>query len=378
MPDRSPTEDEAAKAFLAEFFPADFAPGRLTRPEKQILDDALQFVSNGFSDAKMILGLAIDFCVLAEKLTAENDDAIEFQPDLTSDEVLARYGGNQGRNTLTFMIDGTNYGIRAIENKVINLFHGLNRTGYTSAAPHTTGQWERFIETLFLPAFQLSRSGRFTLCNHLIDLGLAQMTGNRFYATRLQRPRLFEAIVREYDRTNRTHENSGAVFQGIGYGYFKADCQHLSLVVDKVRSGSRRQRRFGDIDGYHGLHLEISVEVKDHAITPDNISVIQPFLREVENTKVQGIVFAKSIHEDALPAIAVAGAVPMSEESLLKAVALWDWQKQNIALHGLLHFLSHIEQTPDGVRRLLEFMREKEPDHESVSFLDHLDELDQD
>lgn len=374
---RSASEKEAAQLFLARFFPSAFAPHKLTRTEQALVDGILRFVGDGFDGAKMLLGLAIDFSAIAEKLSRIHGDGSDFRPDLTEDEIFSIYARKKSaksKNTLSFLHHKTEVGIRAVENEVIDLFHGLGRTAYTSGAPHTTGQWHRYKTELMVPAFRLSSSGRYRLCNYLIDLGLARMSENRFYATRVQRPRLFEAIVREYDRTNRSGENSGAVFQGIAYGYFKADCPHLSLEVDKVRSGSRRQRRFGDIDGYHGLHLEISIEVKDMRIASDNASQIRRFLRDASDTRVQGIVFAKEIGEDILPDLAIAGVVPMTESSLLAAISLWDWQKQNIAVHGLLHFLSHIEQKPDGVRRLLEFMKEREPTHESVVFLDHIDD----
>jgi hypothetical protein len=323
---RTAPEDEGAIRFLQEAFPSGFAPKKISRAEQLALDGILKFVSDGFDSAKMILGLAIDFTVVAEKLSQLRADATLFRPNFSESDFQSDYVREQSakRNTLTFIQGKETVGIRGIENRVIDLFHGLNRTGYTAAAPHNTAQWERFSESLLIPAFRLSRSGRYYLCDYLINLGLARMTGNRFYATRLQRPRLFEAVIREYDRTNRKNENSGAVFQGIAYGYFKADCPHLSLVVDKVRSGSRRQRRFGDIDGYHGLHLEISVEAKDMKIALDNAGQIRRFLEDVRETRVQGIVFAKEISEDVLPDLAVAGVVPMAELSLLAAVSLWD------------------------------------------------------
>lgn len=41
----------------------------------------------------------------------------------------------------------------------------------------------------------------------------------------------------------------------------KADRPHLYLIVDKTRTGSAKQARIGDIDGYVGLDLEVTVEV---------------------------------------------------------------------------------------------------------------------
>jgi len=50
-------------------------------------------------------------------------------------------------------------------------------------------------------------------------------------------------------------------------------------------------------------------------------------------------------------------------------VSLWDWQKQNNAVQGMLHYIAHVEQDPKAVRRLLEFIKEVDPNHDTLTFL---------
>jgi hypothetical protein len=53
---------------------------------------------------------------------------------------------------------------------------------------------------------------------------------------------------------------------------------------------------------------------------------------------------------------------------LSSLTATWDWPKQNAVVLGMLHFLAHIEQNPDAVERLLAFISERDPRHDSLTY----------
>jgi len=44
------------------------------------------------------------------------------------------------------------------------------------------------------------------------------------------------------------------------FGFLRADNPHLQIEIDKVRTGSKRLQRVGDIDGWEGARLAISAE----------------------------------------------------------------------------------------------------------------------
>ena len=161
------------------------------------------------------------------------------------------------------------------------------------------------------------------------------------------------------------------MFQGIAAGYMKADRPQLYLVVDKTRTGSAKQERIGDIDGYVGLDLEVTVEVKDTPLTGTNVATeIGEFLLKVLENRVMGMVFVRSADEDAIEAVRSHDAVVRTQDQLLAEVERWDWRKQESAVQGLIHFLANIEQNPDAVNRLLAFIAENDPTHESLVHLD--------
>jgi hypothetical protein len=218
--------------------------------------------------------------------------------------------------------------------------------------------------------FRLSESGRLLVCQRLITFGLGRLAKNVFFGRSRARPRLYEIIMSEFPRTGGGNENAGTIFQGLAYGYVHADRPHLSLIVDKSRTGSARQRRFGDIDGYFGLALEVAVEVKDEPVRGSTVeSELGQFARDAARHKVQGLVIATESDAEAKTWLLPFGVQIVDQAVIIDTVRFWDWRKQDAATHGLLHFLSHVEQKPEAVTRLLEFIREKDPTHDSLTDL---------
>ena len=371
MTARTAVERAAIEAFFASSFAADFSPGPVDDRERSILEAILRSVDAEFGRLTYILGLALDFTLLAQRLSHHDPEAKQLRSEFTEATLLDRYElvtkrGAKQANTLSFKFGKKTLGIRAIEEDVCDLFIKADRTGYPSAYVYNTGMWHHHKE-LLLNCFKLSESGRFILCNELIDFGLEKFLKNTYFGRQIPRVRLFETISREYPRSG-PGENSGMVFQGIAYGYLKADRPHLSLIVDKVRTGSARQRRFGDVDGYFGLDLEVSAEAKDDPITPKNVEKeLGQFLRDVSNHRVQGLAFVRSIDPASRGLLKADGILSITNDELVANVATWDWRKQDAAVHGLLHFVSHVEQNPTGVRRLLDFIRARDKKHDSLA-----------
>ena len=360
--------------FLKPHFPKSFkSKRRLKSNERAVIANVIQFVESRFSKAKYVLGLAIDFTILAQRLALEDDDANEFQDSLTTSRIFKRYElttqrGGRKSNTLTLSFGETQEGIRRIEEQVCEFFHSLNRSGYPSAYVYNTGQWKKFEELLVM-CFKLSASGRYALCEQLLQLGLEKLEVNSFFGRATPRVRLFEQIVSDYPRAAKG-ENGGMAFQGIANGFFKADRPHLSIVADKVRTGSARQKRIGDIDGYLGLDLELSVEVKDLQIDKNNIAKeFGAFQNQVAAHGILGIAFVDVAEAEIRDELAKSGVAMITSANVTETITGWDWPKQNSAVNGMLHFLSHVEQSPAATKRLLAFISERDPKHDSLTYL---------
>lgn len=370
-----PSENESTviREFLEKHFGLGYAPAKVSPRERAVIDGVRDFVAAKFGRSRYQLGLALDMALLAQQLSLNDPEAKQFRSGLTLENLFARYTrvtarGGVDANTLTLTFSGREIGIRRLEEEVGELFIQLNRPGYPSAYVYNTGQWHKYQVTLLVPCFRLSEAGRFALCSDLIQFGLDNLPPSHLLGRDKSRVRLFETILRDYPRAHKG-ERAGSVFQGIAAGYMKADRPHLDLIVDKTRTGSAKQNRIGDIDGYYGLDLEVTAEVKDHTLAATDVeSELGEFLLRVGQNRVMGLVFTRSIDDGAANAIRSHRVGWFTLESLLAAVEKWDWRKQDAAVHGLLHFLAHIEQNPAAVTRLLDFIRRHDPGHESLAF----------
>ena len=377
MSERTEIEQAAIDRFLGLGFDNGFTPAQVSVSENDIISRAFKYIEDRYSSLTYVLGLGLDFIMVAQKISKHDPEARKFRSDLDLKALFTRYprttsNGSKNVNTLTLTFQHKGKvkkeGIRVIEEKVCDLFMAADRTGYPSAYVYNTGMWQHYQE-LLVDSFKLSESGRYLLCQRLIDFGLKMLPENSYYGRETPRVRLFEEIINSYTRTGTANENAGMVMQGIAYGYMKADRPHLSLIVDKSRTGSARQRRFGDIDCYYGLDLEVSVEVKDENITATRVeSELGQFARDVHRHKVQGLALVLSIDTEAREWLASYGVIAQDLKMTLVNVKAWDWRKQDDAVQGLLHFISHVEQNPHAVSRILKFIENIDSFHSSLFY----------
>lgn len=344
--------------------------------ELQLITQVLEYVNSNIAGVsrprKYVLGLALDFTLLAQRLSNIDSEAKVFRPNLTESSLFNRYtlvlsrAGTQA-NTLTLVYNGQSEGIRKLEERVGEFFHSLNRTGYPSAYVYTTGQWHKYKDLLTL-CFKISENGRYHLCRKLIDYGFSIIPAHTYFGRKKQRVRVFEQVLVDYPRTD-VNENGGLVFQSIAHGFIAADRPHLAIIADKVRTGSARQKRFGDIDCYYGLDIELSVEVKDLDISSSNFKhQLSGFINDVLASGAQGMVFVRNIDLDIRVELESDGIVVMSLSEALAIVKAWDWQKQNNALQVMLHHISHIEQNTEATQRLLRFIATSDQNHDSLEY----------
>ena len=364
-------EKELINSFLYTAFLKDVVESA-TEDEKKIIEQILNIVETQFKKKKYVLGQALNFTMLAQKLSNLDHELKQYTPELSIDDIFERYGlvksrGDTTANTLTLRYNDTEEGIRKIEESVANLFHAMDRSDYPSAYVYNTGQWKKF-QDLMLLCFQLSESAKYKACISLIAFGIQKMPKNSFYIREVPRIRIFEEIIKNYERGVKG-ENGGLVFQALAYGFLTSDRPHLSIVADKVRTGSSRQKRFGDIDCYSGMDLELSVEVKDFEITAKNFNKeLGEFCRNCKGNNIIGIVFVYSVTDEAAELILNHDVQIITQEIALSLIAYWDWKKQDAALQGMLHYLSHIEQNPSSVNRLLAFINDIDGAHDSLVY----------
>lgn len=309
------------------------------------------------------LGLAIDFVVLAELV--DGGESSDFEPTLTEKDLYERRETFRKKKSDTLTLkgaDGQWHGVRGVEEALYAAYQRSLRTDYPSAAPHNSKAWRNYRE-LLVQAFSLSREGRSVALDILLDYGLARMARSEAFAA-IARTRLFPIVVDEYPRDGVKGENGGVVFQGIVYGYLKADRSHLSIQARGSKTGGARAGLIGDVEGYYGASLELTVEVKDLALTEGNYAKqLGAFVAKVTQRGVKGIVVARSLSDEVSEALELANVLSLSQADLVDQLDFWDYAKQDVALNGLLHYLSHVEKGVAATARLVAFIRDRDPNH---------------
>jgi hypothetical protein len=377
--DWTTTEKSAIQSFLDTYFPAEFdglgsktfEPGGtdISPEEEAQIEELVSGVEGVFSGNKGALGVAIDFLVVAEKLSQIDGGLSEFEPDLAYDDIFERYPRDESKATLTFDFEGRRPGIRPIHNEVITLFREeLNRTNFPSSPGHHTGNWHQY-EYLLVPAFRLSRTGRFEALRRLFDLGLERLEGGTSNARDPPFPSPFLSIIRDYPRS-ASFEEGGTAYQAIAYGFVKVEWPQLSLEASKVRTGSSRQNRYGDVDGFLGPDLMVSVEVKDRHIDETNLkSELGTMMQLASDSTGVVVAMVDKIDPSSTTKLEDSGVTVISQSDLEGEVAQWDYHKQNRAVQGMLHFLENVEENPRATQRALEFLSDVDPRNRALAHL---------
>jgi len=370
---RTEAESEAISTFLAEYFPRHFDDAQetldvtaTTSDEEDEIEAFVNEVESEFSSSKGVLGVALDFLMVAEQISDVDDNLDGYQPRIDREQLFEWYE-NDAKTSLTLVYQGKKYSIRSVHNDVIDLFRSdLLRTNFPSSPGHHTGEWERY-DYLLERSFRLSSDGRLEAAQRLFDLGLERLAARSFDTREPPFRDPFEEVIKRYKRSH-PDEEGGLTYQALSYGYIRTKWSHLSFRASKVRTGSSRQHRHGDIDGYYGPDLMISVEVKDKHIDSSNVnSEFEAMMDLAERTDVVVIGICQSVSSDAAEVLADSGVEIITDDDLVEEMALWDYHKQNRALQGMVHFLSSIEEDPAAVQRLLQFVQDVDPENTALA-----------
>lgn len=309
-------------------------------------------------DAKYVVGLGFGFVAVAEEIlrVTEQDpfpDALEEHPPLEKD------GRGRDVKTLTVMIGEDKVGLRKFYNNAEKAIRqDLRRYDYPNCAPHATGEWRTYRE--YLDALlAMSPGERRAFADELWEQVLALPRAER-RSTAGTRRRPFATLLQEFD-TKGHGEPGGAVLQGMAFAYFSADAPNVQLETHKVGAGGSRLGAVGDVDGWTGGELDLSVEVKDLDITMDNLDALTGFLVNLaEWPDTAALVVARSFSDMAKEALAEQAIQTLSKEDLIDRVELWDVKKQEAAVNGFEYFAVRVQQNTDLITRFDAFVQEQE------------------
>lgn len=335
----------------------------------ELFTEFLTDPQRGFRRRKFSAGLLVAFIDFLQELGVPGSGLESFEDFLDSypRRMTAASGGQA--NTLIVEHDGRTLSLRPFYNEVERFFRAeRKRFGYPSCAPHATQAWQDYLDWLdILVTFNATELAalRTRVCEHVLET----LESHEFdSSTVVLDPPLFEMLLDGFDVIAHTGEPTGASFQGTVFGFIRADNPHLQIEVDKVRVGSKRLQRVGDIDGWDGPRLAISAEVKQYTLSLNDVADFEGFANECGRRGAIGIVAALDYEDGVRDALEALGLKTVDRSDLLHVVELWDPVKQRVAVSALLYYVSHVEKNAPLLSRLMEFL-EDSADEFAAQFL---------
>lgn len=312
----------------------------------------------GFPGRKFSAGLLISFIdfmvalgVPDLKLNNFNDFTSHFKKQDTT---------NIGKRANTLIVsdgNGKTLSLRPFYNAIEQFFRADNkRFDYPSCAPHATQVWADYIP--WLDAICTYSADELAgLRKQVSDFVLDTLANQAFDpATVLIDPPLFRLILETFDLSTQKGEPTGAAFQGIVFGFLRADNPHLQVEIDKVRTGSKRLQRIADIDCWEGERLAISAEVKQYVLSAGAVPDLESFANETARRGALGIVAALGFQDGVRDALEAIGVKPLDTDDLLNIVQLWDPLKQRTAVASFTYYSQHVEKNSVLTSRIKAFL----------------------
>ncbi|WP_423163921.1 hypothetical protein [Stenotrophomonas maltophilia] len=267
--------------------------------------------------------------------------------------------GGAGINTFVVEVDGKNKSIRKDYDGIAGWFRNdQSRFDFPSSAPHATQAWRDYTHWLeAILSYDLETLNK--LEEDAKDYVLAALVSQAIDPTTVKRePPVFLLFLQSFDLEKKQGEISGAAYQGTVFGYIRADSPHLQVEVGKVRTGSKREKRVGDVDARDGDKLVLSAEVKQFVVGEDDVADFSEFARLISLHQALGLVVALDFEDEAAKAISAMGLEPISRADLIERVRIWDPLKQRMAMNAILYYADFREQNSALYKRIGDFMEE--------------------
>jgi Fe2+ transport system protein FeoA len=334
-----------------------------------ILKEVADNFENG-ARRKFLPGLLISFAWLLQDLKATGGKFANLDEFYVAHPRVTKTRAGNDANTLIVKKDANKtLSIRPFYDKIQHWIRAdQRRFDYPSAAPHATQAWkdyQHWLESLLAMTDEELDALVEAAKKFVLDKLPAQDIAVE--ALRREPPR-FYLFLRDFDLSKHKGEMSGAAYQGTVFGYIRADSSHLQVDVDKVRTGSKRVGRVGDVDAREGDVLVLSAEVKQFVFDDSHLGDVAEFASLVARHRALGLIVALDFANGVREKLLDMGLEPVAKKDLLERVRLWDPLKQRIAVQALIYYTQYKEQNSALLNRIRAFFIDIEEQAEAESF----------
>jgi hypothetical protein len=303
-------------------------------------------------------GLVLAMLALVEAVLAHED--VETEADgIAAYELQTQDSRGRHVNTLNVILDeGETVRLRPLYGGIQHVIvHDLRRYDYPNMPGHATQAWRQHQDILD-GLFAMTPAER----RAVLDEVWATVTGLHRFVPRTvaeASPRAFAVILDQFPNTQRG-EPAGAVLQGLAFAYYRADSPNVTIETGKVGAGSRRVGRVGDVDGWNGPELVLSIEVKDEDISNPQDPTLDGFLANLsEWPDATAVVLTRGATDEVVEALADQSVSVLTRERMLDAVLRWDLNKQRLAAREFYYYLARVQRHSGLAQRFEAFLEEQ-------------------
>lgn len=324
-----------------------------------MLDSLFEEFKAGFPHRKFTAGLLVAMIDLLLELGLPRKDVKSYEELVRVFPKRDRTSSGNPANTLILSVGSRTRSLRPFYNAAERDFRAIHkRFDYPVCAPHATQAWVDYVSWIDRLC-RASGEELASLRTDVVDFVLENLPSQEFVPGSIDlEPPVFRAVLEEFDFGVHPKEPSGAAFQGAVFGFIRADNPHLQVEIDKVRAGSRRLHRVGDVDGWDGERLAVTAEVKFRPLGPADLDSLSSFANQANQRGAIGLVVASTVLTGAAEAFADSGLKLLDTGDLVRFVDLWDPAKQNIAVESMLYYLVHVEKNSALRSRFIDFVHQ--------------------
>ncbi|MDP8245044.1 MAG: hypothetical protein P9L94_13245 [Candidatus Hinthialibacter antarcticus] len=323
-----------------------------------MIEEIIQKFKLEFEKRKFFAGLLISIIDFVQYLKSVEPDFSSFNSMIERFPKVENTSTGKKANTLIVQLDDKTISLRPFYNTVESLIRSEHkRFDYPSCAPHATQAWSDYVD-YFDDVCRLPRKKLVELRSEIIDHVLLELPDQSYNPEDADNiVHSFKLLLEKFEFKAPPSEPTGASFQGAIFGFIRADNPHLQVEIDKVRTGSKRLQRVGDIDAWDGQRLAISAEVKSYELKKKQLAAFSNFANEINKRASIGLVVAPNFEINSKQAFLDMGLKPLSLADLIQIVSLWDPSKQRIAVESMIYYACHVEKNSTLINRLNEFVK---------------------
>lgn len=323
-------------------------------------EELLKEFEAGFASRRFSAGLLIAFVDFFSELGTPTLLLADFDAFLTMFPRQVMTNAGKRANTLIVARGEATLSLRPFYNAAERFFRAEHkRFDYPSCAPHATQAWADYGG--WLDALVSYDAGQLALIRQSVaDFVLAALKNQAFDPSSVKvEPPLFQMLLEDFELTAQSGEPTGAAFQGMVFGFLRADNPHLQVEIEKVRTGSKRLQRVGDIDAWEGSRLAISAEVKQFELKSDDVPDLEAFANATAQRGAIGIIAALGFKDGVRERLVGMGLRAVDREDMLRIVELWDPLKQRTAAASLTYYVRHVEKNSSLGDRVEKFLLDR-------------------